>query len=144
MTEQEQRQLVLAEAISWLGTKFHENACIKNVGTDCGRFLCACYSAGGILVPDLKDIALFPHGWHLNKSDERYFNLISQFTKITLNPQPADIVMYKIGRGYAHSGIIVNYPTIIHAAPPCVCQVNADQLPRINKHQKIFLTPWGI
>ena len=143
-TEIEQRSLVIENALSFLGTPFHENCCIKGVGTDCGRFLAAVYGASGIKVPDLKDISLFPHNWHLNKDDERYLSLMLQFSKITTMPQIADMVFFRIGRGWAHSGIILDYPIIIHAAPPCVSKANADQLSRINKNQRLFLTPWGI
>jgi cell wall-associated NlpC family hydrolase len=146
IAEQEklQRNLVIAEAQSWLGTPFHENAAIKGVGVDCGRFLVHCFQAAGVKVPDLSDSANYPHGWHLHRSDERYLNLISQFTKITQFPLPGNIVMYRIGRGYAHSGIIVNYPEIIHSAPPCVSKANAEQIKHVNHRDKLFLTPWSL
>ena len=145
MTEQDQRQLVLQEAISWCGTPFHENSFVKGVGVDCGRFLCACFAAGGIKVPDPKDISIFPVQWHLHKNDERYLHLITQFTKITNNPLPGDIIMFRIGRGFAHSGILLETSNLmIHSAPPCVSKANINQLPRLRKHERLFLTPWGI
>lgn len=143
MTESDQRQLVLTNAISFLGTPYHENCCIKGVGTDCGRFLAKVYGDSGVKVPDLRDIALFPHNWHLNRDDERYLNLMLQFAKITNNPQSADMVFFRIGRGWAHSAIIIDYPLVIHAALPCVAKINADQIAHIHKKDRLYLTPWG-
>ena len=77
--EQEQRATVIKEAQSWLGTPFHDNACIKHVGVDCGRFLVAVYGAAGIRVPDLSDLAVFPHGWFLHRDRARYLDVILQF-----------------------------------------------------------------
>ena len=145
MIEQKQRQLVISEARSWCGTPFHMNAFVKGVGVDCGRFLVACFSAGGINVPDIKDLPIMSAQWHLHKNDERYLELITKFTKITQAPQPGDIVMMRIGKGYAHSGILVELPLVmIHASPPCVLKQDLEQLPRLRKHERIFLTPWGI
>jgi cell wall-associated NlpC family hydrolase len=144
MNELAQRQLVIENALSFLGTPFHENCCIKGVGTDCGRFLAKVYGDSGIKVPDLKDISLFPHNWHLHRDDERYLNLMLKFSKITNDPKPADMCFFRVGRGWAHSAIIIQYPLVIHAMPPCVSKTNADQIVHVTKNVRLFLTPWGI
>ena len=63
MIEQEQRDAVLAEAATWIGTKHHNGARLKGVGVDCGQFPLAVYEAAGLLphiVPDR-----YPPDFHL-------------------------------------------------------------------------------
>lgn len=130
------------EARSWLNTPFHENACIKGVGVDCGRFLVKAFEAAGIEVPGLEELPNFAHGWFLNKSDERYFSIIARFARPVPHPRPADIVMYKIGRAWAHSAILLEHPTVIHALQPSVQLANLNHIPRMGK-DRLFLSPWA-
>jgi cell wall-associated NlpC family hydrolase len=143
LQEYQQRQAVQKEAHSWIGTPFHDNAAIKGVGVDCGRFLVQVYQTVGISVPNLSDLAQFPTGWFLHKDRERYLEIIAKYTRQVEYPQPGDIVMFTIGRALAHSGIVLEYPTIIHALQPCVSKASANQLPRMGR-DRLFLSPWGM
>ena len=141
LTVTDQRQLVITEANSWLGTPFSERACIKKVGIDCGQFLIACYSAAGIPVPSVNELPFCKHGWSLNKDDERYYQIITKFAKPVSNPEPGIICMLRIGRSWAHSAIIVDWPMVIHASPAGVQLSNVNQIPRMGK-DRLFLSPW--
>ena len=49
MTEHEQRQAVVAEALTWLGTPYHHRARVKGAGVDCGQLLAAVFEGAGVL-----------------------------------------------------------------------------------------------
>jgi hypothetical protein len=49
----DERQAVIAEARSWIGTPFHDRARVKGAGVDCLQLLIASYHAAGLL-PDLR------------------------------------------------------------------------------------------
>ena len=49
MTEQEQRDLVVKEAYSWIGTPYHHQAMIKGVGVDCALILLAVFREAGLI-----------------------------------------------------------------------------------------------
>lgn len=44
-----QRQAVVAEAKTWIGTGFHHEARIKGAGVDCAQLLIAVFSACGFV-----------------------------------------------------------------------------------------------
>lgn len=138
---QQNRQLVLEEAITWIKTPFHCNANLKGVGVDCGHFLAEVYRAVGIEVPEVTE--QFRIDWHLHERTERYLNIVSPYTHHVETPMMGDIVMFKIARVYGHSAIIVNWPTIIHArwgsgVEYCDVSIDGD----LKKRPYIFLSPF--
>jgi cell wall-associated NlpC family hydrolase len=120
MTESEfhQRQAVLAEAIEWLNTPFHHNQCCKGAGVDCANFLYGVFKNAG-LAPEL-DIGHYPPDWYLHRDEERFLGWVTQFGRKIEEPpfKPADVVMYRYGRCFAHSAIVIEWPKIIHAYSP--------------------------
>jgi cell wall-associated NlpC family hydrolase len=137
----DQRLAAVVEAKSWIGTRFAEGACVKGIGVDCGRFLVGVFSAIGIATPELKTLPHFPHGWFLHKTGEDYLPIVQAFTEVTEEPLPGDIVMFRIGRQFAHGGIIIKWPQIIHAVDPMVQYALEYQIPFVGK-DRLFLTPF--
>ena len=117
MTEIEkiQRESVLIEAESWLKTPFHHRQCIKGAGVDCAMFLYSVFNNTG-LVPDI-EIEEYPHDWHMHRDGERFLSHIMKYANWIPDPPylPGDVLMYKYGRCFSHSAIIVSWPMIIHA-----------------------------
>lgn len=122
MEETELRRLVVEEALSWVGTPYRSNAMIKGRqggGTDCVMLLIAVYSKFGLL-PGYVDPRPYPPEWHIHRNEERYMNEVMRLsTEVPGPPQrqplPADVVMFKIGRVFAHGAIVADWPRVIHA-----------------------------
>lgn len=111
-----ERKQVIDEARSWLGTPFHMNQCVKGAGVDCGRFLIAVYSSVGLMPPF--DAEYYSPQWHLHNGEEKYMATILRYGRETLKPNPGDTALFHIGRHYAHSAIVENWPRVIHVASP--------------------------
>jgi cell wall-associated NlpC family hydrolase len=142
VTELDQRQAVLAEAKTWLRTPFHFEACAKGAGVACGPLLIAVYGAAGLNVP--KDVGHFPHDWHSHTSEERYLDIVRDYTRPVESPQPGDIVMFRVfrGRPMCHGGIVVDWPMIIHAADRgCVEYLDVSKT-ALMKRERLFLSFW--
>jgi cell wall-associated NlpC family hydrolase len=139
MTSEEitlQRQAVIAEARTWIGTPFHHAACVKGAGVDCVYMPAASYNKAigvGIVIPT------YSPQWHLHqtgpdgKHEELYLDNLksSGFVELSdMDPEfepydasnwiaapkyAGDLVVVKLARTYAHSAIIVDWPSIIQA-----------------------------
>ena len=114
-TETEQRAAVVAEARSWLGTKYHNLADVKGVGVDCGMLLVRVFVDTGLCAPF--DPRPYPPDFFLHSSKEQYLGFVFDHAKEVTNPQPGDVAVFKVGRCYAHGGIITKSDplTLVHA-----------------------------
>ncbi len=113
MNEQEQRQSVVEEVKTWIGTPYHHQGRIKGVGVDCATILCEVYEAVG-LIPHV-DPRPYPPDWHLHRDGERYMGWMHQYAKEIDNPKHGDIALWKFGRCFSHGGIIIAENTIVHS-----------------------------
>ncbi len=139
MTEAEERQAIVKEALTWVGTPFFYGACVKGPkgGVDCGRFPAAVLKAAGVLPNlDLAKLPKLPAKWFLHCSKEMLGPMIAQYAKeyrvahpgapaqpaqaATLEakvmPEPGDIVAAKYGKDLAHCAIVVAWPKVVAAA----------------------------
>ena len=110
-----QRDAVVAEARGWVGTPYHHHARIKGVGVDCAQLLCAVYESAGV-IPHV-DPGFYPVEWHLHQSEELYEQWLAQYGEpIPLEAAlPGDVAMFKFGRTFSHSSILVGGGLAIHA-----------------------------
>jgi cell wall-associated NlpC family hydrolase len=121
-SEMEMRQAVVAEALSWVGTPYVSNAMVKGAvggGTDCVMLLVAVYGNLGLLPKDL-DPRPYPPQWHIHRNEELYMENIMKYAKEVPGPParkplPGDLVMFKIGKVFAHGSIIIDWPNVVHA-----------------------------
>lgn len=114
----DQRHKVIEVSESWLKTPYHPGpgARVKHAGVDCCQFLVAVYSEAGLL-PDL-DLGNYSPTVHLHREDTQYEDTIRQYAnEITeAEAQPGDMVLYKVGRAFAHGAIIKTWSScVIHA-----------------------------
>jgi cell wall-associated NlpC family hydrolase len=119
MTESEYhlRQAIIAEAVDWLKTPYHHAARQKGEGVDCALFLAEVYHRVGA-IPEILP-AQYPPDWHHHQNEEKYLGWVLQFAaKIDGPPLPGDAALYKFGNCTAHGGIIIEWPTIVHAYLP--------------------------
>jgi hypothetical protein len=143
MTIAEQRQATIREAVAWLKTPFHFEACVKGCGVACGPLLIAVYRAVGIPVPS--KVGHFPADWHLHTHEERYLNIVLQYARPVDAPQPGDTVLFRVfkNRPMCHGGIVIEWPLIIHAADRrCVEYLNVSQT-ALATREMVFLSPWA-
>lgn len=113
-TERAEREAVVREAQTWLGTPWHHQARVKGGGVDCGQILAGVFHAAG-LIPDV-DAGEYPPDWHLHRAAEHYLGLVERFmARISGPPQPGDVVLYRYGRCISHGGIVVEWPLIVHS-----------------------------
>lgn len=110
----EQAQDLIAEAKTWLGTPYHANAALKGVGCDCGLFPFAVYRSQ-MLIPDYQ----LPHyspQHHLHSREEKYISLVEELGGIrTDRALPGNFIIWRIGYTFAHGGIILEWPSVIHS-----------------------------
>ena len=113
MTENEQRDLVVKEALSWIGTPYHHQAMIKGVGVDCAMILIGVYKNCGLI--DKVELPEYSTQWHLHRDEEKYLKTIREYLKPTQEPKKGDVALFKFGRTVSHSAIVIDYPTVVHA-----------------------------
>jgi len=112
----EQRAAVVAEARTWLGTKYHHAADVKKHGVDCAMILVRVYCDLGF-APKF-DPRPYPAQWYLHRDEERYMGWIAKYCDKTEKPKPGDMALYRFGRCAAHGAIIVDDTYMIHAYQP--------------------------
>jgi cell wall-associated NlpC family hydrolase len=112
----DQRHRILDVAASWERTPFHDDARLKGIGVDCAQFVAAVYLEAEIVPPF--DVPHYQPQWFLHRSEERLMEFVLQYgCEIDeTDALPGDLVLYRLGRAYAHAAIIVDWPNeIIHA-----------------------------
>lgn len=143
MTEQEQRQAVITEALTWQRTPHRNGARIKGVGVDCGQFPIAVYSSLGLMPPI--ETARYRHDFHLHRDTEWYKSICdANGTPLAegILPDPGDFALYKVGRVFAHGAIVIKWPRMIHAMVNVgVVQDEGDQ-GFLGDKKRIFYTLW--
>lgn len=114
MTEQEQREKVIEEAMTWLRTPHHNGSREKGIGVDCGQFPLAVYEAAGMI--EHVDTGRYSPQFHLNRDEEWYLKLCQKLGReFEGTPQRGDFVLYKVGRVFSHGAIVLKWPKIIHS-----------------------------
>lgn len=142
--ERQQRDAVVAEAMSWLKTPYHHEARVKGAGVDCAQLLYAVYVEGAGLIPPF---ALPPYRpqYGLHRSDEIYLSWIEKFARPVTEARPGDLVTYQFGRTRSHAAIVVAWPQIVHAGFVVGCTLDdAVGNAGLAEHQQAFyrLTQW--
>jgi cell wall-associated NlpC family hydrolase len=151
MFENIPREAVVREARTWLGTPYNLGACVKGVGVDCVQFVAEVYKAVG-LVPCEEEVGIFMHDWFAHTHEELYLLRVLKYTKRIVETQayrsvkalPGDLILTKAAQSkvYNHAGIVLSWPTIIHAISPAVVEVNATTHPMWAFKKIVVLDPW--
>ena len=110
------RQRVIDEAQTWLRTPWMHNQCVKGAGVDCGRLLIGVHVAAGLV--EEFDVGEYQADWMLHQAEERYLGWVLKYMDEVDKPKPADVAMWHFGKCFSHGGIVVDWPTVIHAYRP--------------------------
>lgn len=109
------RDAVIAEALTWLKTPYHDHARVKGAGVDCAQLPIAVYSAVGLIEPF--EVS-YPKDVYLHKGDEIYINHVLQAGAVEIpagQAQKGDLALWRWGRAFAHGGIMIPDNKVIHA-----------------------------
>lgn len=112
------RARVVEAAREWIGTPYHHMADLHGVGVDCAMLLVRVFCDLRLVAPF--DPRPYTRDWMLHRDDERYLGFLVASAREVEAPQPGDVILFRIGRCYAHGGIVTlpNPLTILHAFAP--------------------------
>ena len=113
-----QRAAVVGAARSWIGTPYHHAADVKgrDGGVDCAMLIVRVYCDLGLVEPF--DPRPYTRDWMLHRDEERYLGFLLARAKAVREPGPGDVALFRVGRCYAHGGIVSNTGaslSIVHA-----------------------------
>ncbi len=101
------RESICEIARSWLNTPYVSHQCLKHVGVDCCQFSAAVYKEAGytsVFIPKKYTMQCY---LHRDAQDYRLIveNYADEITR--MEAKPGDMILFKIGRGWGHSAIIL-------------------------------------
>jgi hypothetical protein len=113
----EQREQLVVEAKTWIGTPYRACSNLKGCGTDCGMLIYSVYLACG-LVPEIEIPRCYsvqaPLHRDIGEFEGRFYQYFREIPESEL--LPGDVVMYRLGVGYNHAVIVVDWPNyVLHA-----------------------------
>ena len=102
------RERFVHEALTWIGTPYHPHARVKHGGVDCAQFLAGAAEGAGLVMGSVdlrRDYSIAkPAGNEYTDLILRYCYEIPE-----TDAQRGDIVLYKTGHGWMHSGIVLDW-----------------------------------
>ncbi len=111
------REQIVAEARSWINTRFVHQARLKGVGCDCAGLVVGVCKALGLSDFDKADYSRIPDGVMMRRICEENMTAIA-----FIDVQPGDALLFHFGSHPQHLGIVGDYPhgglSIIHAYMP--------------------------
>lgn len=141
-----ERASVIAEARSWIGTPYHHAADIKGKsgGVDCAMLLVRIFCDLGLV--EHFDPRPYTRDWFLHRGEERYMGTLLRSAREVREPQPGDIALFRLGRCYAHGGVVSRSDplTIIHAHSVTgrVTEGKIALFPDLARRPVIFASHW--
>jgi NlpC/P60 family putative phage cell wall peptidase len=145
--EQAQRAAVIAEARTWLHTPWRHGAGIKGEACDCAHLLLRSYAAPGVVPRDFV-APPYPRSWFLHQTEERFLNWVVNYFHCTEVPaaeaQPGDLMLFRIGRLFAHGAILVAPQLLIHAFAKNGMVLYSETFDgELRKRSPRAFNPWG-
>lgn len=145
-TEAETRAAIVAEALSWERTPYLSHAKLKGVGCDCATLPAAVFAAVGI-VSEINPT--YTADWMMHRDEEQFLSFVLPHAREIpeADLQPGDLVIWKFGRTFSHSAIVLDYPTVLHAVIRGGAVIRADMtvdvdlIDRPRKYFSVFAAP---
>lgn len=117
------RAAIIAEALTWEGTPYHHQACVKGVGVDCAMLLVGIARGCGRIPTDWWPVPYSPE-WHYHQTTElleqTILGLGGQKLHTIGEAPPGAILLFRFGAGQpmSHAGIVLPGAQLIHAVAP--------------------------
>ena len=137
------RDLVVAEARSWIGTRYAHRGRAKGPqgGVDCAQSIYLIYRNCGLC--DEMPLTEYTPDYMCHRNVEIYLTNVTAHCREVTQPQPGDIALFKIGRIFAHGGVVTKWPYIIHASRDAKCVLEESAYTgRLCKAQVKFFSRW--
>jgi len=139
-----ERAALVAAARTWLRTPFRDGAALKGVGVDCAQMVRSVAIEAGIA--EVEPTGGYSAQWMLHKDDDRLIDFIRRYA-VEIPQEKADVgdlVVYRVGRAFAHVAILTGPGTIIHAHKMVhgVAEGLIDGLDLKGRERRYF-SPWG-
>lgn len=152
---QDQRDAVVAEAASWIGTPYQHRGRLKGIAADCAGLPLCVYETAGVIPPT--DVGFYSEQWMLNRSEEVYLKWVRGFGRqighklaggMTIEgdaPGVGDFVVWKWWRTFSHGAIVEAWPKIIHAYVDArmVTRDDASIHEELLRREAFIFTLWG-
>jgi cell wall-associated NlpC family hydrolase len=146
MLTTEQRDVIVKEAQSWIGTRYVGWSAIKGPrgGVDCGQLLYAVLRDTGHVPANVK----LPTDYSLQISQHQastaYIDIVRTYMREVPESEvlPGDVVIYKLGKAFAHGAFIIKWPDmVLHAiAHNGVTCAHGSKMPVFKRAEKLFFT----
>jgi cell wall-associated NlpC family hydrolase len=108
---------IVREALSWLGTPFHDHSGVKGAGCDCVHLIWRVAQATGHAPTG--EIPPYKPQWFQHRGEPLFLQgLGAHGAHQVAFALPGDIAMYNFGRHAAHGAIIIDGNSLIHAYKP--------------------------
>jgi len=119
------RLAIVVEALSWVGTPFHDRAGVKGSGCDCVHLLQRVFQRCGFAL----DLSMpeYPPQWFQHQDEPKFLMGLARYARKVERPEAGDVAMFNYGRHAAHGAIIVATNRIVHASN-IVGHVSVDNL----------------
>lgn len=142
ITDTTTRELIVEEARSWIGTPYRRRGAIKGVGCDCGSFPGMVLVNCGIIpkkkfYEEMKAIEALSDDWFMHSAEEKYVAILSRYAlrlgdRVSYREPkifPGNIVLMQTFNSHRrnHSGIVTQWPKIVHAVYSGVAEVDASR-----------------
>lgn len=110
------KQAIIDEARTWLGTKWIHNQALKGGGADCSQFVIAVFKNVGLLPKTYKSIK-YNRDWALHNSESKLLIEVKKYCKqVNIKDlQAGDILLYKSGKCASHIAIYLGNDKLIHS-----------------------------
>jgi cell wall-associated NlpC family hydrolase len=116
MSEAAERQSVVEETRSWLGTPYRHMGRVKKAGTDCGMLILEVFEKVGLV--DHQEIPFYPFDIACHSARTDYLDWIKKYSKqVDRDPMPGDVILYKFPGAKVphHAAIVIDEEYIIHS-----------------------------
>ena len=132
MTDDEIRQSIVTEAMSWIGTPYHLSSRIKGVGIDCATLILQVMVNCDVFTDER--LGHYNSDWWCHTSDEKYAISVLRHAKKILEGicyrstdiAPGNIILGRVtgSTRLNHGAIVIKYPMVVHAIDPMVSLVD--------------------
>lgn len=146
MTESDFRAAIVAEALTWVGTPYHLNGCVRGVGSNCAAFLYAVAKASGAIGADAPAPRWYTPQLATHSKEERLIAYVLAYGAREIaeaEVKAGDIVLYKSGQAHGHAAIVLEWPRIVHVLSPWGCQTGNVGDGRLGAFTRRYFTLWS-